>query len=273
MAEKVIIKNKETGEAQYPVTHEACILTEDGKSLSGKIDASKRAVFDDLWKAACGVYGSVDYSHYEGERHTPYYLNELWLTYEEAAAVYNAGAIDSTQCQYKYFNLNIRTNLPPMIGGATYGGGRQDFFPYTLIDNSQIEVLNVKMSSGSFRVAVMPVGMNNTSYFQAPKLRKIIGTIVIGQTTSQPTYGNYLFGNCPLLEEVDISAMNLDLNLSKLPSISADSIKFLLSKRIGTNTITLSLHPDIYAKITSEEGDYAGIMDLAESKNVSLASA
>lgn len=273
MAEKVLIKNNETREVQYPVTHEACILTEDGKSLSEKIDASKRTVFDDLWKAACGEYGTVDYSHSEGDKHTPYYLNELWLTYEEAVAVYNAGAIDSTQCQYKYFNLNIRTNLPAMIGGATYGGGRQDFFPYTLIDNSQIEVLNVKMSTGSFRVAVMPVGMNNTVYFQAPKLRKIIGNIAIGLTTYQPTYNNSLFGNCPLLEEVNIENMNLDLNLSKLPLISASSLNFLLSRRMGNNTVTLKLHPDIYAKITTEEGDYAGIMDLAESKNVSLASA
>ena len=52
-------------------------------------DTAKRKVFDDLWISAAGSNGTVDHTHTEDNVSKPYYLNEVWMTYEEAIVVYN----------------------------------------------------------------------------------------------------------------------------------------------------------------------------------------
>lgn len=50
-------------------------------------ERAKQRLFDDMWLKAVGTYGSIDHTHVENGKAAPYYLNELWLTYDEALAV------------------------------------------------------------------------------------------------------------------------------------------------------------------------------------------
>ena len=79
--------------------------------------SAKQKVFDDLWISAAGSNGTVDHTHTEGGVNKPYYLNEVWMTYEEAIVVYNENYTNS-------MSLNARaiygvTNFPPPSNGST----------------------------------------------------------------------------------------------------------------------------------------------------------
>ena len=81
------------------------LLTPDEQAQVKKnIGVSKMELFDDLWHEAVGKYGDVDHSHTEDGVSKPYYLNELWLTYEEAVAIYNEGALTTSACSFRYKN-------------------------------------------------------------------------------------------------------------------------------------------------------------------------
>lgn len=282
MAEKILIKNTESGEVQYPVTHESCILTKDGSQLATQKDLeeyelplqAKRAVFDDMFLRAVGTWGSIDHTHMEKGKPYPYYLNKIWMTYEEAIDVVNAGAPSTIYLEWRYAHSKIRTHLPFTSSIPTSGTTTVRLKAVMFMYLSNIEVINVTQPTGSYYFTpdyFKNCGCSGAKIFSGRYLKEIIGRI--NASYLEETSNNRLFGDCPLLEEVQVYKLTYNLDITSLPKISANSLNYMLTNAINKDVITITLHPDVYAKITAEEGDYAGIMDLAESKNVSLASA
>ena len=74
-------------------------------------DAAKRKAFDDLWISAASSFGTVDHTHTEGGVNKPYYLNEVWMTYEEAIVVYNEYYADIKSLYGR--EIYGLTNFPP----------------------------------------------------------------------------------------------------------------------------------------------------------------
>lgn len=60
------------------------------------------------------------------------------------------------------------------------------------------------------------------------------------------------FELCPSLEEVRIKNLANSLNLSFSPKLSLDSIDFMVRNAANTTAITITVHADVYAKLTGD---------------------
>ena len=80
-------------------------------------DLAKREVFDDLWIKAAGSFGTVDHTHTEDGVNKPYYLNEVWMTYEEAIVVYNEYYAD-IKSLYGRVVYGVTNFAPPVNSAA-----------------------------------------------------------------------------------------------------------------------------------------------------------
>lgn len=201
-------------------------------AVSEAILASKSAVFDDLWIKAAGSFGTVDHTHTEGNVSKPYYLNEVWMTYEEALVVYNENYVDIQSLNGReIFGL---TNFPPPTNGTAS--------QYTNYHAYKAKVINVGSNFlvGSF------VGWLNT----APKLTKIIGNINLQYWKASTQSSAYL--NAPALTDVSLYHLHNDFNIASLKSISLSSMQYMVNNSTATSSITVTVHPDVYAKLTGD---------------------
>ncbi len=219
-------------------------------------DRAKRAVFDDLFLAAAGPWGTIDHTHFnEDGKPSPYYLNELWLTYEEAVAIYNAYVKTDSKCSTNYAGVNIRTNLP---FGTSYITSLGQMF-----QGCKMEVIRVGCAATTSYAAF--AGCANA--------RKIYGIIIDGNFPSSLD-----FTGCVKLETLEMSRLKKSLILSGSPLLSAYSVNYIVTKATNTTAITITLHADVYNKIVEaaegeKESEWSGLLELAASKNITFASA
>lgn len=246
---------------------------------------AKKRLFIDLWNTACGTHGKYDPANAPDAEH-PFYLNELWLTYEEAVAVYQAGAISSTSVSKMYWCKNIRTNLPPNLGGQAYGETAFSFECLHLLDYSDIEVLNLcsPKLEGTYKFRLSPTNKKGTDNViaNALKLRKIIGIISLNYSNLLPHGVLYYL---PLLEDFKLCDLDFDLDIKGLPKVNATSLRYIVDEaKNGTKTITITVHPDVYAKLTGdttnaaaaaltadELAQWQAVLTAAAAKNISFA--
>ena len=227
-------------------------------------DTAKRKVFDDLWISAAGSNGTVDHTHTESGVSKPYYLNEVWMTYEEALVVYNEYYADILSLQSR--DIYGVTNFPPPNCGAA--------MQYTNYSAYNAKVINV----GEGVMAKSFIGWLSI----APKLTKIIGNINLNYwNVSFESYG-YL--KAPLLADVSLYQLHNDFNISFLKSISLSSMQYMVNNSNATSSITVTVHPDVYAKLTGdttnaaaaaltsdELAQWTALVTTANSKNISFA--
>lgn len=246
-------------------------------NMADELGEARRKVFDDMWRAAVGTHGSIDHTHYDdadadgNRRHTPYYLNTLWLTYEEAVAVMETKP-PRTLSLGNYLDgmtrLNPRTNLPPdNLPRGTGGADSQHVELTVAFTCPSLEVVNLGRISrfsgyGGFCQA-----------FTAAKIHTIIGVLDFAYTNVDVSGTvNYrrIFGE----GLVNVQVRNLNRNLRIVsPVISLESLRYMLANAQKSDKgFTLTLHPDVYAKVTDEtQPDWYALLDLAASKNVNIA--
>lgn len=260
----------------------------DGNRLS-LTDRAKQHLFDDLFSQAGGEFVEIDHTHFEDGVCKPYCLNGIWLTYGEALAVYDAGPIDNVSAALKYCGAKIKTNLPPRIASNSFAeSSSYGINIENLLNDSDIEVLNLTITRNEdirVRNCFNPrwnAGVNTKSIHNATKLKKILGVIDGGKYSG--SNNNKFFGDCPELVDFQVKMLCVGISFAGVPKMSAASLSFMIEKRyhIGSNAkkpFTITLHPDTYAKIVEAEesgntdSEWSGIIDLAASKNITLASA
>ena len=226
--------------------------------------SAKQKVFDDLWISAAGSNGTVDHTHTESGVSKPYYLNEVWMTYEEALVVYNEYYADILSLQSR--DIYGVTNFPPPNCGAA--------MQYTNYTASNAKVINV---GGGFFVESF-LGWLST----APKLTKIIGTIDLTYWSASVKSSRYLIA--PALTDVSFYHLHNNFDISSLKSISLSSMQYMVNNPTATSPITVTAHPDVYAKLTGdttnaaaaaltsdELAQWTALAITANSKNISFA--
>ena len=216
-------------------------------------ERAKRAVFDDLFLAAAGTWGKIDYSHFEDGVSKPYYLNELWLTYEEAVEIFKAYiAVDYNQ---PFFGArNIRTHLP---FGRSYVTTLDSTF-----QTSTIEIVRINfIPNSSYR-----------TFLACSKLRKVSAI-----TESNKFPQSEVFSGCVALEDLLIQRIAVNLYIQDCPLVNAASFRYMIQYAKNTAAITFYVHPDVYAKLTSAVDDpddeWYGLIDLAAAKQITFACA
>ena len=189
------------------------------------------------------------------------------ITIDEMRKIIRWGAIDRYQCDAKYYNAPIRTNLPPTVV-RDYGGGPDiGIHTNSIFCNSSVEVVNL---GGNF-CPVVEHPWDRT--FCAPNLRKILGRMMFNYiNTSALNDLNFPFFGAAL-EEVNIYWLNSDLNIGNCPNFSLASLTYMLqNKKDQEKVITITVHPTVYAKITDTTNtEWHALLDLAASKNVNIA--
>ena len=81
------------------------------------------------------------------------------------------------------------------------------------------------------------------------------------------------FYNTPLLEELRLG-ISVSADFSGCPKLSLASFQYMVTNRQGSDTITIKVHPDVFAKLTdSSNTEWSALMTLAAEKNISFVSA
>lgn len=243
------------------------VLTpEEQAQVKTNLAISKMELFDDMWRAAVGIWGDIDHGHYEDGVNKPYYLNELWLTYEEAVQTTIYG--NHFGGGQAYINTNsgmlIRTNLPPV----DIVGGQVCSCKMMFLGQSKLEVARVS----GFPSGTITLGGNSYAMFgTCPKLHTVLGIIDMANIAAAER-NSTPFHNCPALTNVKIYKLKVSLFLGSCAAISLESLSYLVANAANTTAITITVHPDVYAKLTDESNTewHQVLLDAAE-KNITFA--
>lgn len=194
--------------------------------------SAKQKVFDDLWISAAGSFGTVDHTHTEDGVNKPYYLNEVWMTYEEAIVVYNEYYANFTSLHAR--KIYGVTNFPPPMSDSSN--------EYANFQPINAKVINV---GEGFLVSQFRSWLRNV-----PKLTKIIGNLDLQYWKESAKSSGSL--KAPALTDVSLYHLHNDFDISSLKSISLSSMQYMVDNSTATSSITVTVHPYVYAKLTGD---------------------
>ena len=227
------------------------LTPEEQAQVKTNLGISKMELFDDMWRAAVGIWGDIDHGHYEDGVNKPYYLNELWLTYEEAVAVYEAyhKGVDQDEALAK---LAVRTNIPVR---AQWGSSLTRYAQ----GNTTVEALNLPMN--------LMLDNNQQAFYGCTNLRSVYGLYHLNGRIDQ-----HAFYNCRSLEYVAINKLKGDLRLDWSPLLSLESLEYLVDNAANTGSITITVHAEVYAKLTDETNtEWNKVLTDAAARNITFA--
>ena len=222
-------------------------ITVEGTKLSLTDKAAKR-LFVDIWNTLCGKYGKHDPDGAPDQEH-PFLLNGIYLTYKEALDCLRYFRRDYDQTE-AYANSGCRTHIPvPTEWNGTYSRFAQNaknlevaFLPYVI--------------SGSISQA----------FYGCARLK----TCTLSCATLTST--DLAFYNCSALVNLKFKGLRNSISLSHSPAISAESINYLITNRGGTNAITVTVHPDVYSKLSdATNSEWFALTEAASLKNIQFA--
>ena len=112
---------------------------------------------------------------------------------------------------------------------------------------------------------------NYSSAFRScPKLKTILP--IIYDSYLSKTIWDRAFEGSPLLEHVLISELRSSVSFSQCPKLSLDSLTHLVANAANTAAITITVHPDVYAKLTDETNtEWHALLAQAAEKNINFA--
>lgn len=208
--------------------------------VSEAIERSKIALFVDEFNAKAESNGKYDPTHAPDAQH-PFYLNELWLTYDEAVDVYERGVTEYPLP--KPLSGTVKTNL--FIPTRIYMGIAQ-----TPMDNlcAYAAALERVRVSPDYSYVVCTSLID--AFWGCPRLREVLGVIDVYNTTNLQS----IFNNCGLLETIYLRRLRYSVMMDALKSISLASLQYLVDNAVNTSAITVTVHPDVYAKLTNTDG-------------------
>lgn len=137
-------------------------------------------------------------------------------------------------------------------------------FNNTFFNASKLEAVNA--------VGGWSVTSSTQLFYNCTALRRIIGELSI------ITHANSAFQNCKSLEEVSLRIHSVSsspsINLQWSPLINLASFRYMLNRKNGSLAATVTVHPDIYAKLTDPDNtEWNKILLDAQAKNITFASA
>jgi hypothetical protein len=220
--------------------------TESEKTTYESTESTWEKPSDELiaqWKAAMGGHGTYNEA-------TGYFEAYDFLKDITAAQVRQIFAVEQQRVMYtatdKYRYANMRCNIPQAYFNNQWGfEGGNTFL------QCKAEVL--------FCWGYKP---GSAAFSNCTNLRKIIGMRIIGNS------GSGTFANCKALEWVTFAfdMYGGTVYLDVCSKLDPECIK-TITRSNTTSTATIRLHPDVFAKLTDEQIEYATSM------NVTLVSA
>lgn len=175
----------------------------------------------------------------------PFFINNLWLTYGEALDVMSVAfptlLSDSERCKAR--------TLFPFKGDYSfslerYGYGSRNIETLHILDGYQLGGTRAKDSA----MAVKNTG--NIAY-DSIKLREIIGVLNVGKDTVIK-HLNGSSGYWPNLERIWLNSIVKSVDFQSSPNIEIECWEYMIDNAANTSAITLTVHPDVFAKMTGD---------------------
>lgn len=216
-------------------------VTEAEKTALEKSDAAWTAPpqsFIDRWNQVCkyktGTFDFAIYGKYNEE--TGYFeLNNLTdITYEQALIIDEASFASNTNYSANSIHYNkVRTFYPK---NTNYDSGEDYSRLYAGCSNIETVQFKTYWRNSGARI-----------FFNCSKLHTILGTIEIVK-------GTEWFYGCKALKNINL-LIKVDVSLSDCGMLSYESLKYTVdnNQTVTTNPVTITVHPDVYAKLTDEE--------------------
>lgn len=219
----------------------------------------KKDLFIDMWKTKGGPNKVSDYNE-ETKLFKLYDIDDI--NYEEALRIYMLSGtpyITLKEMKYVYFSVN---NLMSYIKVRA-------LFPIGLIHANTTNMfysnryLEVLCFTGPHDLA----SINNlTNTFAAcTNLRRIIGKVKLNDI------GKNTFAGCQALEEISLHDLRNSISFVDSPLLSLASLQYLVQYASNSNPITITVHPDVYAKIIDETNtEWNQLLTDAAAKNITF---
>lgn len=218
-----------------------------------------RTALTPLYETAGAAYND-DTGYYELNGLTDITEEQMREIYFECAGVTN-GADYEMALAYK---SGIRTTLKNWTNTGS-------FFNLIKINGccincSKLEVFDPlrngqSLSSSNIRYA----------FRMCSSLRTIVPVLNISRSNEDITE---TFRACYALETVKMQGLKKDVSFADSPKISLESLQYLVDNVGNGSTITVTVHPDTYAKLTDEgNAQWHAVGEAAKERNISFATA
>lgn len=196
-------------------------------------ERAKREVFDDTLRAAGVTVANPG---------ALYALNGLDdITFEEMVVIFNWG---QNYCTVRNdMNINMRTNLLTAADGVL----NMPWGPFWGL--SALEVVRVSSDKANQYTSphIMDMANSYAAFSGCRNLRKILGSMRFAGSKPQK-----LFADCVKLEEFRLWGLCGSISFATLSKISIASLQHLVAYAANTTAITVTVHPDVFAKLTGD---------------------
>lgn len=244
-------------------------------AISDVVQRSKKLLFIDQWTSLGKIYigtlnGSYDAAtdkfnlkwDYKDE-HAKKYMPSV--TYEEAVAMMQN--IRGSVLGFDELSVIAPANLPPK--GYQTGSG-----PYFNVQRSEVSLYNKYMEV--LILATQPNGTFSVYQNQIQLVSLSLLKAVIGVATTSSSWNPLIFSKgsgigFPKLEFFRVQ-IKQSFDVSTSPLLTLDTMQYLVTYAQNTSPITVTVHPDVYAKITDETNtEWHALMTDGAAKQITFA--
>ena len=186
---------------------------------------------------------------------------------EEMRRIYNIFhdyRIEDMAFRYAY-QRNIRTNLTPKTGTYTNLYVPVSLY-YAFYYSQGLEVLKICDNVNARDAFHLCANNCDNAFSNCGLLREIQGVINISAASN---LYNMFFG-CAALQEVRIMGLTANLSFSDSPLISRDSLLYLVQNSANTSPVTVTVHQDVYDKLTGTDAQWSEVLTEAATKQITF---
>lgn len=213
------------------------------------IDKASKQCFIDQWNAAAGPYGCYN------EATGFFELNGLKdITYAEAMEIYAVSA---------GWGANCSDGHPEYMDKSFSGFQGRTLFParyqmqWARMDNMFNGCPNLEAIRITRKGSIIPYRSDYAIFRNCTKLKRVFDEIHYLEDS-------HTFQGCKALEDVRLRVSG-SIRLADSPRLSIESIEYMVNNNLATKAITITLHPDAYARVTDN------ILAAAAAKNITIA--
>mgnify|MGYP006894043082 CR=1 FL=1 len=221
---------------------EQALTPSEQAQVKKNLGISKMELFVDMWTRC------YDCQYDATKTEKPFTCNGVELTYEEAIDVYNAPRFS---CNNSAGLASLRNNVKTIICSSA---------------GTAFNFINLSANFNSSSLIALNVGgavyVNNLdkAFRGCINLQTVKGVFYVSvPAIDRPFYG------CVALKNILLHDINASLSFADSPLLSLDSIQYMVDNASNTSPITITLHPDAYARLTD------GLIASAAAKNINFA--
>lgn len=266
MAKQTTLKERGTGDVLYPHTMASLVLMPDGGTAKTAIEEAKRQLFIDMWNSLfrlpVGTMSSFyPVGHYD-EQTDRFTLGNFSVDYADALETYRAYSVVREKGDFILAGFWWLRIAPPIITAQT---------AYLDFNNAFTGCRQLKVAAVGGYYGELHAKSLTFAFMGCTQLEEVIGIVDI-TNCSATEKARYAFGGCQKLREIKLKSLHVDISFADSPLLSLASLQYLVANAANTAPITVTVHPDVYAKLSDEtNAEWHALLAQAAEKNITIA--